>query len=129
MPPEFNLAREKIETPPQETPRYPTLNIEFIKRILSRDKEMWILLSSIEEAYQALKDIIDQKTKKGKFDGEMIVELGTFQTSLEELARDTRLPREVIDTLEIFLKKLEEQRQVEIKRMKEKPPLHGNRTF
>lgn len=107
--------REREMSPESKLPQYPILNIEYIKRTLSRDEEMWILLSSIEEAYAALKDVLDQKTKRKKFDGEMIEELGTFQTQLEELSRDTRLPREVIDLLETFLQKLEEQRQKEIK--------------
>jgi len=67
---------------------------------------------------------LDQKTKNKKFAGEMIVELGTFQTSLEDLAKDTRLPREVIDTLETFLEELEKQRQKEIKIISDELPVN-----
>lgn len=105
-------------------PKYPSLGIEQIKETLSKDKKMWILLSSIEEAYTALKDVLDQKTKGKKFDGEMIEELGIFQTQLEELSRDTRLPREVIDTLETFLQKLEVERQLEIERIRKTLSVH-----
>ncbi len=115
MLPEFNLlAKKETRTIPPEIPKYPTLNIELIFKIMKKHK-LEDLLFLIENSYNNLKDILDQKTKGKKFAGEMIVELDVFQDQLKNIAQNPDIPEETKVILEKFLTEVEEERQKEIK--------------
>lgn len=116
------IGRETRTIPP-EIPNYPDLNIKQISPIMEGQKRN-DLLFLIEKYYNALKDIMDQKNKGKKFAGEMIVELGDFQTQLEKIAKNPEVPEEVQNILKKFLEKVEEERQKEIKIIRDELPLH-----